>query len=70
MQGIQTSEAQEKTETITDRRRAIARAMELAGPGDVILLAGKGHENYQILAERTIHFDDREVVRELAEEQK
>lgn len=70
MQGIVNFTARGKTETITDRRQAIARAMALAGPGDVILVAGKGHENYQILAERTIHFDDREVVRELAEEQK
>lgn len=61
-------EGRSRTERISDRRLAIARAMQLAGPGDVILLAGKGHETYQILADRTIHFDDREVVRELAEE--
>jgi UDP-N-acetylmuramoyl-L-alanyl-D-glutamate--2,6-diaminopimelate ligase/murE/murF fusion protein len=68
MAGIETVEARGRTETIADRRQAIARAMELAGPGDVVLVAGKGHETYQILAERTIHFDDREIVRELAEE--
>ena len=47
-----------------DRHRAIARAIELAEPGDSILIAGKGHEDYQIFADRTIHFDDREVARE------
>ena len=66
MAGITSSEAQSRTEKITDRRQAIAKALDMAGPGDVILIAGKGHENYQILADRTIHFDDREVVRELA----
>lgn len=66
MAGINTVEAQRRTEKITDRRQAIASALDMAGPGDVILIAGKGHENYQILADRTIHFDDREVVRELA----
>ena len=64
--GITSSAAQSRTEKITDRRQAIAKALDMAGPGDVILIAGKGHENYQILADRTIHFDDREVVRELA----
>ena len=66
MAGIVTTEAQRRTETIADRRQAIQRALEIAEAGDVILVAGKGHENYQILADRTIHFDDREVVRELA----
>ncbi len=47
-----------------DRRLAIARALSMAGPGDAVLIAGKGHEDYQIFADRTIHFDDREVARE------
>ncbi len=51
-------------EVEVDRRRAIARALKLAEPGDCVLVAGKGHEDYQIFAEQTIHFDDREVVRE------
>jgi UDP-N-acetylmuramoyl-L-alanyl-D-glutamate--2,6-diaminopimelate ligase len=51
-------------EVEVDRRKAIARAMEIARPGDTVLLAGKGHEDYQIFADRTIHFDDREVARE------
>ena len=51
-------------EKILDRRAAIFRAVELAQPGDIVVLAGKGHENYQILKDRTIHFDDREVAQE------
>ena len=47
-----------------DRRSAIARALGLAVAGDAVLIAGKGHEDYQIFADRTIHFDDREVARE------
>ena len=47
-----------------DRRKAIASAMCQAAPGDAVLIAGKGHEDYQIFADRTIHFDDREVARE------
>jgi UDP-N-acetylmuramoyl-L-alanyl-D-glutamate--2,6-diaminopimelate ligase len=47
-----------------DRRRAIALALGLACSGDAVLIAGKGHEDYQIFADRTIHFDDREVARE------
>jgi len=41
-----------------DRRTAIARIMADAGPGDVVLLAGKGHENYQIIGSEKRHFDD------------
>ena len=54
----------EDYEVEVDRRRAIHRAIESARPGDAVLVAGKGHEDYQIFADRTIHFDDREVVRE------
>ncbi len=46
-----------------DRAQAIQMAIDEAGDKDVILIAGKGHETYQILADKTIHFDDREVVR-------
>lgn len=48
-------------EKITDRRTAIFRAIELAQKDDIVLIAGKGHENYQILKTGTIHFDDKEV---------
>lgn len=51
-------------ERITDRREAIKRAVSLAGPGDVILIAGKGHETYQIVGRTKFHFDDREVAAE------
>ena len=66
MEGITGPDQLRKSETISDRRAAIAHALEMADTGDVILIAGKGHETYQILADRTVHFDDREVVRELA----
>ncbi|HET8923250.1 MAG TPA: UDP-N-acetylmuramoyl-L-alanyl-D-glutamate--2,6-diaminopimelate ligase [Candidatus Acidoferrum sp.] len=46
-----------------DREKAIAMAMDEARAGDIVLLAGKGHENYQIIAERTFEFDDREMAR-------
>ena len=51
-------------EKISDRRKAIFRAVEIAQAGDVILILGKGHENYQILKDKTIHFDDREVAQD------
>jgi UDP-N-acetylmuramoyl-L-alanyl-D-glutamate--2,6-diaminopimelate ligase len=49
-----------------DRRAAIALALGLARPGDVIIIAGKGHEDYQLVGNRVLRFDDREVVREIA----
>ena len=54
-------------EIIEDRRQAIGRAIDLAQDGDIVLIAGKGHENYQILGERTIDFDDRQVARRFIE---
>ena len=47
---------------IEDRVEAIKMAMNMAEPGDVIVLAGKGHETYQIMPEGKVHFDEREVV--------
>jgi len=48
-----------------DRAAAIRRAIEQARPGDILILAGKGHETYQVLKDRTIAFDDREVARDV-----
>lgn len=50
-------------EVIVDRRSAIQRAIKMAQEDDVVLIAGKGHENYQIIGHDTIHFDDREEAR-------
>ena len=47
---------------ITDRREAIRTAAMLAQPGDIILIAGKGHEDYQIIGTEKHHFDDREEI--------
>ena len=52
-------------EKIEDRFLAIKKAIEIANSDDTILIAGKGHENYQIFADRTIHFDDVEVASEI-----
>ena len=45
-----------------DREKAIFKAIELAKKDDIILVAGKGHENYQVLGREKIHFDDREKI--------
>jgi len=57
-------------ETITDRKEAIQQAVEYAGSGDVILIAGKGHETYQEFADRTIDFDDVAVAKRAMEERR
>ena len=51
-------------ETIPDRRIAIETAIRMAKPRDMVLIAGKGHEDYQIIGKTKHHFDDREVARE------
>ncbi len=48
-----------------DRQLAIELLKKISKPEDVIIVAGKGHEDYQILADRTIHFDDREEVQKV-----
>ena len=51
-------------ETVENRRKAIERALAIGEKDDIILLAGKGHETYQILGDKKIHFDEREIVSE------
>ncbi len=48
-----------------DRRAAIELAIHRARPGDIVLIAGKGHEDYQVLGRKKIHFDDREAAAEV-----
>jgi UDP-N-acetylmuramoyl-L-alanyl-D-glutamate--2,6-diaminopimelate ligase len=50
-------------EVIADRRAAIEAAVREAKAGDMVLIAGKGHEDYQIVGSTRLHFDDREVAR-------
>lgn len=54
-----------KYEKIVDRRQAITRALTLAGRDDIVIIAGKGHETYQILKDQTISFDDRQIARQI-----
>lgn len=58
-----TPELKKKTLRISDRRQAIRTAVMLAGPGDIILVAGKGHETYQDIRGVKHHFDDREELK-------
>lgn len=51
-----------------DRAKAIRKALSEAGSNDVVLIAGKGHESFQVLKDQTIHFDDREVARSILRE--
>lgn len=62
--GLDSEELRAKTITICDRREAIRTALLIAEKGDVILIAGKGHEDYQDIKGTKHHFDDHEVVRE------
>lgn len=54
----------DRYELIVDRREAIYRAVSIAKPGDSVVIAGKGHEDYEIFKDKTIHFDDVEVAEE------
>ena len=59
------AEDMRKTLSIADRKEAIRTACMLAEKGDVILVAGKGHENYQEIKGVKHHFDDKEVLKEI-----
>jgi len=61
------NDAQSKVLEILNRRAAIKKMISLARPGDVLFILGKGHENYQILGDKKISFDDRQVVRQCLE---
>lgn len=54
--------------TVENRREAIKKAISIAKKDDVIVIAGKGHEDYQVLKEGTIHFDEREIIAEIIKE--
>ena len=62
------AQQRKKTLSIVDRKEAIRTAIMLAEKGDVILIAGKGHEDYQEIAGVKHHFDDREIVEEIFNE--
>ncbi|MDP4096939.1 UDP-N-acetylmuramoyl-L-alanyl-D-glutamate--2,6-diaminopimelate ligase [Paenibacillus sp. P96] len=61
---IEDAVGHEKYELITDRRAAIGKAIEMASPDDVVLIAGKGHETYQLIGKTVLEFDDRIVAKE------
>ena len=64
VRGMGGADDAQRFEVEPDRRRAIARAVELAAPGDSVLVAGKGHEDYQLVGDQVLSFDDRVVARE------
>ncbi len=64
-EGVRKVTDRTKYSVTPDRREAIAGAVRMAQPGDVILIAGKGHETYQLVNDKVLHFDDREVAREI-----
>lgn len=56
------------TPGITDRRDAIRAAIGMAEDGDIILFAGKGHEDYQLIEGKKVHFVEREIIQEICRE--
>lgn len=60
----QTARGKKSYMAILDRHEAISAAIRLAKPGDVVVLAGKGHEDYQIIGDKKLPFDDRRIARE------
>lgn len=64
LQGIETN-VNNKVSTQIDRKLAIAEALAAAQPGDLVIIAGKGHENYQIIGSQKFDFDDRQIAKDL-----
>ncbi len=64
LQGIDEGALSAKVSVEPERRKAIGLALEMAKPGDTVIIAGKGHEDYQIIGTERFHFDDREVAAE------
>jgi len=58
-------EVTDKYEVIVDRTEAIKKAIDMANTDDIVMLIGKGHETYQIIGHEKIHFDEREIVKEI-----
>jgi UDP-N-acetylmuramoyl-L-alanyl-D-glutamate--2,6-diaminopimelate ligase len=67
VEGVIAERSNGPEQILPDRREAIAVAIEEANPGDVVVIAGKGHETGQEFADRTIPFDDREEARKALE---
>jgi UDP-N-acetylmuramoyl-L-alanyl-D-glutamate--2,6-diaminopimelate ligase len=65
-EGLNTA-AKRKFISIPDRKQAIKTAVSMAGPEDIVLIAGKGHEKYQEIKGVKHHFDDKEVLQEMYE---
>ncbi|MDC4224885.1 MAG: hypothetical protein MPW15_11815 [Candidatus Manganitrophus sp.] len=61
--GLRSADASAQYEIVPNRREAIERAIDLAEAGDAVVIAGKGHEDYQIIGDERLPFDDREVAR-------
>ncbi len=59
-EGVRKAADRSRYSVIPDRREAIGYAINMARPGDVVLIAGKGHETYQLVQDKVLHFDDRE----------
>ena len=68
LEGVRGEFPESRYLTVVDRRSAICRAVAEAGAGDLVVIAGKGHESGQIFSDRVIPFDDREVLRECLQE--
>ena len=63
LEGVREAGGSSEVTVIEDRREAIVAAVRAAATGDIVVIAGKGHEDYQIIGSETLHFDDREEAR-------